>query len=120
MNTLMEKIASKKNKKRNKKYKGPKDLYAPDMSEGAPGAKTNPKGKFEPTNPKPEQPKLESKKSFGSNNSFTSSKGPEAKKVEQLAQKARMFTPKRIALGALGTAALGGGAYALYKNRNKD
>lgn len=134
---LLEKVAARKQQKpkqRKKKPAGgrkPRDVYAPDMSKGAPGANklkpsqdlTSKANKFKADKPTPEVKPLKPKKVMSGSEaaSFKPSSSPKGtsltRKAISTSKAAHIFTPKKLGLIAGGAAGAGILAAKIRSNR---
>lgn len=138
---LLEKVAAKKPRKKKNPGKGrkPRDVYAPDMSKGAPGTRPKPKAStlkpkkdltdkarsFKSDNPKPKAKPLKPKKEYkGKDFKPTKPKSTGVSKSRALAvvkpkaiPKPKAFKPKKLGLIAAGVAGTGVLAAKIRANR---
>lgn len=129
MSQLMEKIAAKAPRK--KKPAGgrkPRDVYAPDMSKGAPGTKprqdlTSKAKSFKPTTPESPKQIIKPRKVYKSSPAKTPKAAPKLPSVIKRvasAPKPRMFSAKKLGLVAAGVAGAGALAAKIRASRKEN
>lgn len=134
---LLEKVAAKKPRKKKNPGKGrkPRDVYAPDMSKGAPGTRPKPEAStlkpkkdltdkargFKSDNPTPKTNPLKPKKEYRGNDfkptKPKSTRVSNSKALAVVKPKPNAFKPKKLGLIAAGLAGTGVLAAKIRANR---